>query len=185
MATQENKTMNRLQRRARKIGEQRISGEEIWRLVDLSKSKDPKDRLEAADNLCPCHVRRRIDEVWDALYRLLEDPDVKVRKAAFHTLSDGGDPDDPALNPILERASKTETDRKLRRTIERLLKDRKEEARERAEFTQEVQLTVGEYPEQGKCDFCADVGSVKKDFDTVIPASSGPRPAMICAACDR
>jgi hypothetical protein len=184
MADQQYKTMNRIQRRARKLGEQRISGEEIWRLVDLSKSRDPNDRLEAADNLCPCHVRRRVDAVWDALYRLLEDPDVQIRKAAFHTLTDGGDPDDPALDPILERARKTETDRKLRRTIERLLKDRKDQAKERAEFTEQVQLKVGEYPEQGKCDFCGDVGPVKKDYDTAIPASTGSRPAMVCAACD-
>ena len=184
MATQQYKTMNKHQRRARKLGEQRISGTEIWRLVDLSKSSDPKDRLEAADNLCPCHVRRRIDEVWDALYRLLEDPDSQVRKAAFHTLTDGGDPNDPALDPILECACKTETDRKLRRTIEKLLKDREDKARKRAEFTQQVQSAVGEYPEQGKCDFCGDVGPVKKNFDTSIPASSGSRLAMICAACD-
>jgi HEAT repeat protein len=113
MAAPQLATMNRLQRRARKPGEQRNSGAEIWRLVDLSKSKDPDDRLEAADNLCPCHVRRRIDEAWEALFRLLEDSDVKVRKAAFHTLQDGGDLSDPALDPILERASRNETDRKL------------------------------------------------------------------------
>ena len=177
------KAMNRIQRRARKLGEQRISGTEIWRLVDLSKSRDAMERLEAAENLCPCHVRRRIDEVWEALYRLLEDPDVQVRKAAFHTLSDGGDQKDPALQPILERARGTETDRKLRRTIDRLLRERKDKAKERAEFTQQVRLTVGEYPEQGKCDFCGDFGPVRKDFDTAIPGSDDPRPAMICAAC--
>ena len=104
----------------------------IRRLVDLSKSKDPEDRLETADNLCPCHVRRQIDEVWDTLYRLREDPDLQVRKAAFHTLRDGGDPSDPALDPI---------------------------------------------------HVCGAIGPVKKDFDSAIPDSSGPRPALICAAC--
>ncbi|HJN08483.1 MAG: hypothetical protein QGH33_01125 [Pirellulaceae bacterium] len=34
--------MNKYQRRARKSGEQRVSGAEIWRLVDLSKSSDPR-----------------------------------------------------------------------------------------------------------------------------------------------
>jgi len=183
MAIQQVKAMNRRQRRSRKIGEQRVSGEEIWRLVDLSKSSDTKDRLEAADNLCPCHVRRRIDEVWDALYQLLEDPDLQVRKAAFHTLTDGGDLNDAALDPILERLCETETDRKLRRKIEKLLKDRKDRAREREEFTQQVLLTVGEFPEQGRCDFCGNIRSVKKEFDTFIPGSNGSRPAVICAAC--
>jgi len=184
MAAPQLATMNRLQRRARKPGEQRNSGAEIWRLVDLSKSKDPDDRLEAADNLCPCHVRRRIDEAWEALFRLLEDSDVKVRKAAFHTLPDGGDLSDPALDPILERASRNETDRKLKRTITRLLKERGLKTRERAELTQLVQVTVGAYPEQGKCDFCGEAGPVKKDFDTAIPDQGNSRPAMICAACD-
>lgn len=184
MAAPQHATMNRLQRRAKKPGEQRISGAEIWRLVDLSKSKDPEDRLEAADNLCPCHVRRRIDEVWEALYRLPEDSEVKVRKAAFHTLQDGGDPSDPALAPILERASRNETDRKLKRTITRLLKERGVKTKERAELTQQVQVTVGAYPEEGKCDFCGEAGPVKKDFDTAIPDQGGSRPAMICAACD-
>lgn len=176
--------MNKHQRQARKKGEQRTSGAQIWRLVDLSKSADPKDRLEAADNLCPCHVRRRIDEVWNALFRLLEDPDAQVRKAAYHTLDDGGDLSDPALRPIFERARKNETDVKLRRRIERFLGERADEERKRADFIQNVRITVGDYPERGNCDFCGDFGPVRKDLDTSIPGTNGSRPAMVCEGCD-
>ena len=38
------------------------------------------------ENLCPCHVRQRIDDVWAALYRGLQDVELKVRQAAWHTL---------------------------------------------------------------------------------------------------
>ena len=69
----------------------------------MSQSEDPMDRLQAAFFLCPWHVRKRIDEVWEALYRMLEDDDPKVRRAAWHTLEDGGKPDDPALDEIIER----------------------------------------------------------------------------------
>ena len=41
---------------------------------------------QAAQFLCPCHVRRRIDEVWEALYRMLEDSGVLVRRAAWNPI---------------------------------------------------------------------------------------------------
>ena len=63
-------------------GEPRVSGESIQELLALSQSPEPEERRFAAEFLCPGHVRRRIDEVCDALYRMLEDPELKVRKAA-------------------------------------------------------------------------------------------------------
>ena len=98
------KGLNPHQKAAQKVGERRAGREQIAELLEKSKSEDADDRCEAAENLCPCHVRRRIPEVWDALYRMLEDPDVRVRRAAWHTLEDGGTPDDPALDldrPVL------------------------------------------------------------------------------------
>ena len=178
------KGLNRHQRRAFAEGEPRISGDEIWRLVQLSKSQDPADRLEAADNLCPCHVRRRIDEVWEALYRMLEDPDLGVRKAAYHTLTDGGNPDDPDLDDVFERASRNETDRKLQRRIQGFLNDRQARAREREGLEQKVATTVSNYAVKGKCDFCGEDRPVREDYDTQIPSNSGKRAALVCEACD-
>src|SRR5438445_5690185 len=103
--------MNRHQKAAHRVGERRVGREEIAELLEQAASHDPDERLAAAQYLCPCHVRRRIAAVWEALYRLLEDADVRVRRAAWHTLEDGGRPDDPALDAILERALRTETDR--------------------------------------------------------------------------
>src|SRR5207248_2721971 len=78
--------MNRHQKAAHRAGEQRVGREEIEELLERSHSADPEERLTAARYLCPCHVRRRLQPVWDALYRLLEDADVRVRRAAWHTL---------------------------------------------------------------------------------------------------
>jgi len=178
------KGLNRHQRKARRKGEERISGDEIWRLVELSKSSDPVERLEAADNLCPCHVRRRIDEVWEALYRVLEDPDLKVRRAAFHTLGDGGDEHDPALDAVYARILQNETDPRIRRRVVGIVAQKQASARERSIVQEAAQYAAGDYPETGKCDFCGDDGRVKQDYDTHIPDGGGARPAYVCERCD-
>ena len=74
------KGLNKHQRSAFKEGEERVGREEIQELLQMSQSEDPTDRLQAASFLCPCHVRKRIDGVWEALYRMLEDDDLKVSK---------------------------------------------------------------------------------------------------------
>ena len=176
--------MNKFQRKALKGKEERVTGEMIWKLVDMSKSSSAKDRLVAANNLCPCHVRRRIDEVWEAIYRMLEDEDAGVRRAAFHTLYDGGSLDDPGLSPIFERMLKTETHPKLRRALEAEVDRRNEEAEEREETTLRARMAVGDYPEQGKCDFCATDSRVRRDYDTQVPDGGGVRPAMVCEECE-
>ena len=105
--------LNKYQRAAFRPGEQRVGREEIQELLQMSRSADPEDRLQAASFLCPCHVRRSIDEVWKALYRMLEDQDARVRRAAWHTLEDGGKPDDPALDEIIERTLERDTDKQV------------------------------------------------------------------------
>src|SRR6266513_747700 len=47
---------------------------------------------------------------YTTLYRLLEDEDLRVRRAAWHTLEDGGRPDDPSLDEILDRTLREDTD---------------------------------------------------------------------------
>src|SRR5687768_1773297 len=94
------KGLNKYQKAACRPGEARIGAEELGELLEDSRSPDAEKRRTAAEFMCPCHVRRRVDEVWAALYRMLEDDDVLVRRAAWHTLEDGGRPDDPALDEI-------------------------------------------------------------------------------------
>lgn len=172
------KTLNRHQKAAFRPGEQRVRGDEIDRLIALAASDDPADRLEAAENLCPCHLRRRIEDAWQALYRMMEDPDVRVRRAAWHTLEDGGCPTDPALEPIFDRAVENESDGQVRRFVEMFaVPNQLERARRET-----IRATRSPYQQRGKCDFCA-VGNVpvRTDFQTEIAS----RFALICKACDR
>jgi len=176
--TRKKRCHNKFQRLAFKPGERRVRREEILQFVEMSKSEDAEQRKIAAQNLCPCHVRRRIEEVWDALYRMLEDSDVMVRRAAWHTLEDGGSPDDPALDEIIARALESETDGTVRRFVEEFAEPR----REKETMTIKLAL-ISEYNRHGKCDFCGQRRKVKEDYDTPIPAKDGPRAAFICRQC--
>ena len=100
---------NGFQRRQFQRGERRLRGDEVKHYLALADSDNPKERLEAMQNLCPCHVRKRVDAAWDALYRGLQDSDLKVRQAAWHTLEEnhGGRRDDPKLYPIMVEIAET------------------------------------------------------------------------------
>ena len=175
------KGLNKYQRAAFRPGEQRVGREEIQELLQMSHSADPADRLQAASFLCPCHVRRSIDEVWQALYRMLEDQDARVRRAAWHTLEDGGKPDDPALDEIIERTLERETDKQVL-NFARLFSQGREK-RKQVEF--EI-AAVPEYAERGKCDFCGEQSvPVKKDFATELDVGGARRFAHVCAPCDQ
>ncbi|MEE2754315.1 MAG: HEAT repeat domain-containing protein [Candidatus Latescibacterota bacterium] len=175
------KSLNKHQKRAKEMGEKRVRGDEIWAYVELSKSGDPEDRLEAAKNLCPCHVKRRIDEVWDALYRMMEDSNVAVRRAAYHTLEDGGKLVDPELRAIFTRARAVETDRQVLGFLKEF--DAGKDKRERVEMNATM---VSKYVVKGKCDFCGETNvSVRTDFNTEIPDGGSRRLALLCKTCDR
>lgn len=175
------KGLNSHQKAAFRSGEQRVRGEEIDRLIALAASPHAEERLEAAQHLCPCHVRRRIDEAWQALYRMMEDPDVRVRRAAWHTLEDGGCPNDPALAPIFARAAARETDSQVRHFVDLFA----------APFLAEQSLIQAQkaafdpFQDRGKCDFCGQSRlPVRRDFETEIPLPGGMvRFGLICRSC--
>ena len=175
------KGMNKYQKAAFRPGEHRTRRHEIEELLELAQSDDPAERAVAAQNLCPCHVRRRIDEVWQALYRMMEDPDVRVRRAAWHTLEDGGSPNDPAFQPILTRALVNETDSQVRRFVELFAGINREQER--------VALACAvapRFPLRGRCDFCGKENlPVRRDFETEIGTMGQlQRHAYICAQCE-
>jgi hypothetical protein len=173
--------MNKHQKAVYRVGEPRVGRDEIQELVEQSGSGDPEERLVAAQFLCPCHVRRRIGAVWEALYRLLEDPDVRVRRAAWHTLEDGGRPDDPALDEILDRALKSETDPQVLRFAQQLVGPRRQQ-----ELVIARAMGRAEPKQRGRCDFCGDRGvEVVRDLNTMIPTDDLPRAAWICERCAR
>jgi len=50
---------------------------------------DPRERKKALKDLCPCHVRADIPELWERIFELLKDDDGLVRDQALHALGDG------------------------------------------------------------------------------------------------
>lgn len=170
---------NRHQKAAHRAGERRVGAGQVEELLALSRSLDAEDRLEAARFLCPCHVRRRIEPAWEALYRLLEDPDVRVRRQAWHTLEDGGRPDDPEFRPILERVLRDESDPQVRRFAAAIARPFERQARALARRT-----TLAPPRERGRCDFCG-TGDVPVEWctATLIPTADGSRTALVCAEC--
>lgn len=112
----------------------------------------------------------------------MQDADVRVRRAAWHTLEDGGCPDDPALMPIFERAVASETDSQVRRFVERFatpaLSEHSRQEAQRAAYTP--------FQAYGRCDFCGENGRrVRIDYETELNGKGGAgRLAQICQECD-
>jgi len=57
--------------------------------VEATKNEDPKERLLALRELCPCHVKKNITEFWDRIIDMIHDPDPDVRYQVVHNLCDG------------------------------------------------------------------------------------------------
>ena len=177
------KGMNKHQKAARRPGEKKVSRTEVAELLELSSSSDAEDRLTAASLLCPCHVRGRLPEVWDALYRMMEDEHPKVRQAAWHTLEDGGLPKDEPTLARLAQIFAQERDPKVRRFAEGLV-GRELKARQQQETLRQELLAKAAHQQQGRCDFCGESGvAVERDLETPIVSNGGTRPALICRRC--
>lgn len=171
---------NRYQKAAYRPGERRVSRAQAAELVELARSADAEERLVAAKFLCPCHVRGRNEEIWETVLTLMADDDRRVRFAAWHTLEDGGVPNEAGVLEMLEARLDRESDPGVvgiaRLAIGPLLaeRDRRDLGLMRRPATQM----------RGKCDFCSERGlAVERDFETMIPTADLPRPALICERC--
>ena len=170
---------NGLQRRQFRQGESRLRGDEVKHYLALADSDDPQDRIEAMENLCPCHIRKRIDVVWETLYRGLQDSDLKVRQAAWHTLEDGGRPNDPKLYPILVEIAETEVNPKLRQNANDIVK----KAQTIEEKKHDLSVQRHHYF-TGKCDWCGDsAAKVYQLYDSELKIEGMVRLAQVCDDC--
>ncbi|RIK36604.1 MAG: hypothetical protein DCC55_26800 [Chloroflexi bacterium] len=175
--------MNKHQKAAHRPGEKKVSRASIPHLLELSCSSDVEDRLTAAQYLCPCHIQARIPEVWDAVFRMMEDEDRKVRFAAWHTWEDGGLPNDPAVFERMEHIYRQEKDPKVRRFAEAII-GADLAARVKLEMTQLHLASLPSARQRGKCDFCGEGDVwVTSDLTTTIPTATLPRAAWVCEAC--
>jgi hypothetical protein len=175
--------MNKHQKKAHKPGEIKVDRVQIAELLELSCSADAEDRLHAAKYLCPCHVQTRIPGVWEALFRMMEDSDPRVRQQAWHALEDGGVPSDEASFARLEQLYQNELDAKVRRFAHMII-GKELAARQQVELTRQALSTRPAPLQRGKCDFCGATNvPVTRDLSTTIPTSGLPRAALVCIAC--
>jgi hypothetical protein len=172
--------LNRYQKAVFRRGEVRVSRAQIAELMALAQSGDADERLTAATFLCPCHVRGRTEEIWQAQLALMADSDPRVRFAAWHTLEDGGVPGESGVFERLEAALEKESDPKVRSMAMSVIgpllaeRDRREMGR----------LRRADFGRKGRCDFCGERDvQVREDFETRIPTAGLPRAALICRSC--
>lgn len=176
------KGLNKYQKKQHRRGEDRLRGNDVEYYLSMAGSPDSRERALAMEHLCPCRVRKRISAVWEALYCGLQDPDLKVRKAAWHALDDGGHPNDPAFQPVLEKIAKQETHPRLRQRALNLIQSARRIEEQKAEF-----MGQGLHYLEGKCDWCGrtDVGVVHT-YDTEIKVAGEPkRFGQICNDCNQ
>ena len=170
---------NGFQRRQFRRGERRLRGDEVKHYLTLADSEDSQDRIEAMENLCPCHVRKRIEVVWEALYRGLQDRNLNVRQAAWHTLEDGGRPNDPELDSAMVEIANTETDPKLKQKATKLV-----EAAKMVEYKKQDLSVQRHHYFTGKCDWCGNsIAKVCQLYDSELEIGGTARLAQIYADC--
>jgi hypothetical protein len=153
----------------------------VDQLLALSRSDSAEDRLIAAEFLCPCYVRERTQDIWNAVVTLMADEDARIRFAAWHTLEDGGVPSEKGVLERLEGLLTRESDPDVRRLAKETIGPALEQ-RSRQELRH---MRRPEAVMWGKCDFCGERDiAVRADLETRIPADGLSRPALICRGCD-
>ena len=63
--------------------------ETVEEYIQRTHNPDPIKRKKALKDLCPCHVKADIPEVWERIFEMCEDEDGDVRDQALHSLGDG------------------------------------------------------------------------------------------------
>src|SRR5271170_7364359 len=147
------KPTNKHQKLAQRPGEVRVNAPELAVLLRYAKSDDTDERKTAATYLCACHLRKPSHEAAVALQRLMQDPVLKVRQAAWHTIEDGGPTAE--AKEIADRIRGTETDPFICNIIDEHLGSPL--SRQRVE---DRVATLGPPQRRGKCDFCGTTGTM-------------------------
>ncbi|HEV8637300.1 MAG TPA: HEAT repeat domain-containing protein [Chloroflexota bacterium] len=95
--------------------------DEIPILLQQTYDDDPGVRWRALIHLCPCHVKRNHEQVWNRAVAMATDADPKVRDRVLHVLTDGSPRSrEPEVVGVLERMHH-DPDPKLRRKARRIL----------------------------------------------------------------
>jgi hypothetical protein len=99
----------------------RLAATEIDSWLELTFDADGKIRSRAVRQLCPCHVKRHDDRIWERIFAMAEDDDLSVRRTVLHALGDGSPRAlEQRVVATLERMS-DDPDPRLRRSVRKLL----------------------------------------------------------------
>ncbi len=58
-------------------------------IIELSKHDNPQVRQRALKEMCPCRVKRDLDDFWRRVLEMVDDEANNVRGQVLHTLCDG------------------------------------------------------------------------------------------------
>lgn len=90
-------------------------------ILNLTRDENPKIRLKAIQQICPCRVQKDIDTFWKRIFEMVDDPDAEVRRQILHDICDGS----PAHleQQVLEALEKFnhDSDGLIRRKVHRVM----------------------------------------------------------------
>ena len=95
-----------------------ISREEI---LMLTKSKIDAHRWAAVKQMCPCKVLDELNDVWDRLFNMVDDPCPEVRDTVLHNICDGSPPElEERVLEALEKFNR-DTDKNIKRKAHKVM----------------------------------------------------------------
>lgn len=62
---------------------------QLEQIINESRSDNPKIRLKALKQMCPCKVLDDFDKLWTRIFEMADDTDAGVRYQVLHTMCDG------------------------------------------------------------------------------------------------
>lgn len=67
----------------------RLECDTVEEFIRLTRDEDWKIRKAALREMCPCHVKKEIPEIWQRTLEMYTDENAMVREQVVHSLCDG------------------------------------------------------------------------------------------------
>ena len=61
----------------------------LEQIITESRDTNPKLRLKALKQMCPCKVLDDFDKLWTRIFEMVDDTDSDIRYQVLHTICDG------------------------------------------------------------------------------------------------
>ena len=62
---------------------------DVEELIEETKVTNPSKRAKAVRAICPCKVKKNVEQLWDRIIEMQNDESADVRLAVLHNLLDG------------------------------------------------------------------------------------------------